>query len=276
MKRRVAFAIALMLGLCGTLYSEEPQNQGSVVHLSLNLVDAMFGNYTNLEDEGTMVTMLASGLSADFNPFPRYFFRIEGSYNYDLGIEGSMTGAEIGAGIGYAFKKAYYERAPYTNVFVKDTPIGGGWIERETTIETGTCRALKTQILEAGFIKLFMHRWEYEFFYYGNEEDKSEDIGDLIFYAGYRMANYYKQSVSRQAIIFYAHALLGFKDRDIESEIYEDGYSDHYFLTDSDKGLALGAEVGVDAYITFFRLRYYAGEVAFHAGFRIPLSFVRP
>jgi hypothetical protein len=244
--------------------------QGRVVNVSLQAINAGIGSYQSCIGTRDTLYRFRSGLSVDFNPSARIFVRLDGGWCWG----GTDNGGTVAGGVGYAIRKDYYPNRPYTNVFVSDQYIGGGWIERTTTIEKGTCESITAKIIEAGFEKQFLNRSE-EQFPTGTvyEVDQQEKINDTVFYLGYRWANYYTMSIAVQAFTLYAHGLIGFKDRAIQTDSY-DSTAGLSTTISNDSNVALGAELGIDWYIVNASLQLYNGDFLFYCGFRIPLTFV--
>ena len=268
-KSPILFAIlSLLLPIAAV--SQTSIEQGHVLNVNLLGIDAGIGSFNNGAGSPDALYRFSSGLSLDYNPASRVFCRLDCKAFWG----GTDTGWTVAGSIGYAFEKEYYPSRHYTNVFVSDQYIGGGWIERTTTVERGTCQSITAKIVEVGIEKQFLNRYD-EAFPSGivYEVDQWDAINDSILYAGYRWANYYTESIAMEAFTLYAHGLLGLKDRDIVT----DSYAKVSGLTETvskDQDVALGAEIGITWYIVTASLQLYNGEFLFYCGFNIPLTFI--
>jgi hypothetical protein len=260
--------LALLLPIAAV--SQTNIENGHVINIDLLAIDACLGSFTNAIGNQDTLYRFRSGLSVDFNISSRLFLRIDGKSFWS----GTDTGWTIAGGVGYAIEKDYYPSRPYTNVFVSDQYIGGGWIERTSTVVKGTCQSITAKIVEAGIEKQFLNRYDEEFpsgIIY--QVDQWESINDTVLYVGYRWANYYTESIAMEAFNLYAHGLLGLKNRDISTDSYANS-SGLMSTTSKDQNVALGAEIGINWYITTASIQIYDGEFHFYCGINIPLTFV--
>jgi hypothetical protein len=270
MKISPLFIAALLFSIPTLASSQTTVDQGRVINITLQAINAGIGSYQSCIGTRDTLYRFRSGLSVDFNPSSRIFIRLNGNWYWG----GTDNGGSLSGGVGYAIRKDYYPSRSYTNVFVSDQYLGGGWIERTTTIERGTCQSITAKTIEAGLERQFLNRSE-EQFPTGNvyEVDQQEKMNDTVLYIGYRWANYYTMSIAMEAFTCYAHGLIGFKDRAIRTDSY--AYAAGLTTTTSkDNSVAVGAEFGIDWYIVNASLQLYDDEFLFYCGFRIPLTFV--
>ncbi len=270
MSKSLFFCAMLLLSLPFVAFSQTSIEAGHVLNIDLLGVDAGLGSFTNAIGNQATLYRFRSGLSLYYNPTSRVFCRLDGKAYWS----GTDTGWTVAGSVGYAIEKDYYPSRPYTNVFVYDQYIGGGWIERSTTVVKGTCQSITARIIEAGIEKQFLNRYDEEF-PYGNvyEVNQWESIDDTILFIGYRWANYYTESIAMEAFTLYAHGLLGFKDRSISTDTYEYG-SGLVSTTGSDRNVALGADIGISWYIVTASLQLYNAEFLLYLGINIPLTFI--
>ena len=177
------------------------------------------------------------------------------------------------AAVGIPISKTYQRNVPVTQVFYEGTEYRGGYAYDRYRVQKGRADMAVLHLIEIGFrgfepfyVADSNPAWDPVVF--GTQYFAVTDIHyyayDKIIYLGYKYMSLRSRIFTREEIILYIHAMIGYTDR--KAEIW-DNFSNMSTATSSGDVL-FGFDAGIRWHMVHARFGYYDGNWYGGAGFR--------